>query len=433
MNYLYKGIMLLFLCGSCVGHSGHNGDAHNHEQEHEHADGHTHDHEGEHKHEGEHEHDYADGHDHDHESEHTHADGQTHDHDHAGESAKQHDDHAGEILFHDAMAKEVGVKVETLNPQTFASSIKTTGEIVAAQGDEQLVVATVSGVLTWGTNVVIGQEVNKNTLLALISSEKLQDGDPVQKARIAYQAAQQEYERTTTLLQDQIVSQKEYNAIKEKYETAQEAYLRLAEKHTERGHKVQPPFHGFVKEVYVQEGTYVSVGTPLMTVVKDTKIMLKADLSERYYPQLPSIVSARFKLPYSETVYDLAQLNGKRLSYGRSALSDSHYIPIQFELDNRDEFYPGAYVEVYLLSQPMEQVLALPRTAFVEEQGIYSVYVQVHDEVYKKQVVTLGMDNGEKVQILSGLHPGDKVVTEGAYHIKLSMASSVLPAHSHSH
>ena len=51
----------------------------------------------------------------------------------------------------------------------------------------------------------------------------------------------------------------------------------------------------------------------------------------------------------------------------------------------------------------------------------------------EKQWVTLGANNGSEVQILSGLKPGDEVVTRGAYQIKLSSASNAIPAHSHSH
>lgn len=50
-----------------------------------------------------------------------------------------------------------------------------------------------------------------------------------------------------------------------------------------------------------------------------------------------------------------------------------------------------------------------------EEQGIFFVYLQLDEEGYKKQEVTLGADNGKSVQILTGIKPGDRVVTEGAY------------------
>ena len=50
-------------------------------------------------------------------------------------------------------------------------------------------------------------------------------------------------------------------------------------------------------------------------------------------------------------------------------------------------------------------MLALPVTALTEEQGLYFVYLQLDEEGYKKQEVTLGASNGKKVQILTGLKP----------------------------
>lgn len=81
----------------------------------------------------------------------------------------------------------------------------------------------------------------------------------------------------------------------------------------------------------------------------------------------------------------------------------------------------------------MNHVISLPHTALTEEQGSYFVYLQLDDECYKKQEVTLGADNGQNVQILSGIASGDRVVTHGAYQVKLASASNVLPAHSHEH
>ena len=48
-------------------------------------------------------------------------------------------------------------------------------------------------------------------------------------------------------------------------------------------------------------------------------------------------------------------------------------------------------------------------------------------------IVKLGADNGRDVQILSGVKPGDRVVVEGAYHVKLASASNAIPAHTHEH
>ena len=138
--------------------------------------------------------------------------------------------------------------------------------------------------------------------------------------------------------------------------------------------------------------------------------------------------------PYNNKVYALSELNGRLLSYGKASGGGSgYYVPVTFEFDNKGDIVPGSFVEVYLLSSPMENVIALPRAALTEEQGSFFVYLQLDEEGYKKQLVTLGADNGESVQILSGVKAGDRVVTEGAYQVKLASATNAIPAHSHEH
>ncbi len=62
-----------------------------------------------------------------------------------------------------------------------------------------------------------------------------------------------------------------------------------------------------------------------------------------------------------------------------------------------------------------------------------SVYIKDSADCYRKQDVKTGETDGESVEILSGLKPGDNVVVEGAIQVKLASATSEIPAHSHSH
>ena len=90
-------------------------------------------------------------------------------------------------------------------------------------------------------------------------------------------------------------------------------------------------------------------------------------------------------------------------------------------------------MEIYLISKPMENALAIPVSALTNELGTFYVYVQVDEEGYRKQEVTLGANNGKEVQVLKGLRFGDRVVTQGAYQVKMASASGAIPGHSHSH
>ncbi|KAA6305865.1 Multidrug resistance protein MdtA, partial [termite gut metagenome] len=127
-------------------------------------------------------------------------------------------------------------------------------------------------------------------------------------------------------------------------------------------------------------------------------------------------------------------LNGRLLSFGKASDVTSFYIPITFEFNNTGEIIPGSFVEVYLLSTVQNNVISVPISALTEEQGLYFAYLQLEDEVYKKQEVVPGEDDGERVRILSGLKPGDRIVAKGVFQVKLAATSSIVPeAHTHSH
>ena len=65
--------------------------------------------------------------------------------------------------------------------------------------------------------------------------------------------------------------------------------------------------------------------------------------------------------------------------------------------------------------------------------GYFYVYKQLDAEGYQKQEVKIGANDGKNVQILSGLHPGERVVTQGAYQVKMASASAAIPGHTHNH
>lgn len=403
------GVLGLFILGSCNSKPGNNPEEHNHGTE-----AHDHDHEG-----------------HDHENEGHSATKECEGHDHGSEASES--EHSDEIILPKAKAEAAGVKVSTIEPGTFEQVIKTSGQVLAAQGDESVAVATVAGVVSFHGKVTEGMSVGKGSTLLTISSSNIADGDPVQRARIAYEISKKEYERMKALVKNKIVSDKDFAQAEQNYENARISYEALAKGNTKGGQAISSPIGGYVKNILVKEGDYVTIGQPLISVTQNRRLFLRAEVSEKYYPYLRTIGSANFKTPYDNKVYALKELSGRLLSFGKSAGDNSFYVPVTFEFDNKGDIIPGSFVEVYLLSTPMENVISLPRTALTEEQGLFFVYLQLDEEGYKKQEVTLGADNGQSVQILTGVKAGDPVVVSGAYQVKLASASNAIPAHSHEH
>ena len=88
---------------------------------------------------------------------------------------------------------------------------------------------------------------------------------------------------------------------------------------------------------------------------------------------------------------------------------------------------------MWIKTTPNESALKIPVSALMEEYGTFSVYVQTGGETFEKRDVVLGVSDGIYVQILSGVDEGERVVTTGAYQVKMASMSGQVPEHGHSH
>lgn len=358
-------------------------------------------------------------------------------HDEAKEEEHGHEDHVGEIVMTKHQMEDAHVMTAVVNPSDFVNVIKVGGQIVSSQNDEQTVVATSEGIvqfanrqLTEGATVVAGQ------IVATVSSRNLQSGDPVAKAKAAYLAAQSQLERAKELIADKIISQKAYEQAKLDYEQALAAWRGMESTASKGGVVISSPRAGYVKNILVRQGDYVNIGTPIITLTSNRRLQLRADVPQQYLRLLPSVSGANFRIPGDNTLYRLSALNGRVESYGRSLADGSAFAPVIMSMDNVGALLPGAYADVYLLMNDGKPCISLPESAITEEQGLYFVYVAEPDEpgVFVKREVSVGRDNGERIEITAGLKAGETVVTQGAMQVRLaSMSGSVPEGHSHSH
>lgn len=340
-----------------------------------------------------------------------------------------------------AYLKEQAWKIEFANApvkkQPFSNIIKTSGQILSAPGDEMIVTAKASGIVLFtGNKTIIGSAVNVGTALFTITGGDLAEGNidaNYKEAKANFEKTKTDYDRAKELVKDKIVSEKDFQETKLKFENAQTAFNTIAKNYSANGQTVSSAMNGFVKYIFVTEGQFVEAGTALATISKNKKLLLQANVSQKYFNNLSAITSANFKTTDNEKVYSTQELNGKVISYGKSASANSPFIPITFEIDNTGNIISGSLAEVYLKSFPIPDAMVIPVSSLIEEQGNFFVYVQTEGERFQKREVKLGATDKKIVQVLSGIEEAERVVTKGAYQIKLSTASGTLPAHGHEH
>ncbi len=318
--------------------------------------------------------------------------------------------------------------------EPFGQVIKTTAQVQSAQGDEIVISAKTNGIVTIvDNNVLEGKSVASGQAMFSISGSGMADNNSsvrFAEAQNNYNKAQADYERTKELAKDKIVSEKELLNAKTQYENTKAIFDNLNKNFSASGQKVISSLTGYVKQVFVKNGQYVEAGQPLVIVSQNKTLVLRAEVQQKYAPLLGAISSANIRTINDQKSYTFEELNGKVLSYGRSANSDNYLIPVNIQIDNKGSFISGGFVEIYLKTLTNSQALTIPNSALLEEQGAFFVFVQVNPELFEKREVKTGSTDGVKTEIVKGINEDERVVTKGAILVKLAQASGTLDAHS---
>ncbi|UCG26630.1 MAG: efflux RND transporter periplasmic adaptor subunit [Bacteroidales bacterium] len=338
---------------------------------------------------------------------------------------------AADDLSHD----DEEIQVLILKKQDFNNILETTGVILPARENVHSYQAQSSGFIHFVNNLVQGWDVKKGDVLFEIQGGLLSDDNyylNFQEARLEYEKQKKNFERASELIEERIISEEEFLEIETSYKNAESRYRIYLENRDQNGRKVLSKTNGYIHQIFVAEGEYVNAGEKLATVINRDKLILQADVPQTHFNVLGTFRSATFATPYSNRIYRSKNLNGRLLAYGRSTDESSFFTPVSFEIDYHPDLLPGSFVEIYLMGEPIANAIVLPKTALMEEQGRIYVFIHHEDGEYGKRYVEPGADDGEFIQILSGLEENQMVVVKGAYLVKLSTISTALPdTHSH--
>lgn len=344
---------------------------------------------------------------------------------------------ANEITYLKEQAWKIEFANEEIHQQPFSEVIRTSGKIVSAPGDERMIVATTTGIVLFSNSgIATGAPVKPGESLFVISGGALTGNNidtRFREAKTNLETAEAEYDRGKELANTNIVSQQELLRLETNYENARTTFDLVAKDYTAGGQRVSSPINGFLKSILIAQGQYVTEGQPIALVSQNQRLQLQVDVPSTRFDRLPLITSANFMIAGSDGLFSTNDLNGKVISYSKSIEGNSAFVSVTFEVDNAEGIIPGAYCDVFLKTSSSQQSLAVPVNAIIEEQDHHYVYVQTAGESFEKREVETSSSDGEKIQVLSGIQEGERVVTKGAFQVKLATMSGAMPAHGHEH
>jgi len=372
-----------------------------------------------------------------HHEHHEHPDGEEHEqgeehegHDHEGHYSEEKEHDADVIVLEPTVAARLGVATDTAAIRPFSQVVKASGRILPASEGNAVVSAPTSGIMRFNANINVGSDVKAGALIGSIRAEGVSGGDANKAAKIELEAAKAEFDRISALYADRIVTLAQYNSAKAALDRAKAAYSSQA-----ASGRATAPISGVVTELFIKSGQYVATGDPIATISSSTRLTLRVDVPFKSYRNVSDATDARISVPATGVSVQISELDGHRTDSGNSTAGASGgYVPVTFSMINNGSLIPGSAVEVYLLGKGSRKALTVPVSALTEQQGSFFVFVKLDEDCYRKVPVSVGPSNGSEVEILSGLHGGELVVSAGTTAVKLAQSSGNVPeGHSHSH
>lgn len=193
---------------------------------------------------------------------------------------------------------------------------------------------------------------------------------------------------------------------------------------------LRSPVGGAIAERTATTGANVTAGTVLFRVVDATQVQVAGQVSEADLPRARQVTAAELEVPGQPSRFPVGRLVG----LGRVLDTRTRSVPITFALDNRQlELAVGQIVFLHLLTEETGPRPVIPASAVVDDGGRPIVFVQREGEKFDRRAVTLGARAGDVIQVVDGLEAGERVVTKGAFLVRLASLSTQVPSHGHVH
>ena len=262
--------------------------------------------------------------------------------------------------------------------------------------------------------VDFGDKVKKGELLAEMEREELalqvdvQDS-ALKQAEANFIRARAEYTRAKELAAEKLIPEQRLDASEADYKVA-EARVRTAEKTLAlarkrlRDTRIVSPVNGFVQERFVNPGEYKQAASQLLEVVVVNPLKLRSLVPERF------AAVAEIGMPLRVEVEALPGevFEGTLTRIAARVDHKTRSLRIEAEIPNPNgKLRPGYFAHITgVLGE--EEALFIPRTGLSRFAGVERVFV-VQDNVVTSREVTSGVEEGEWIEIATGLVNGETV------------------------
>ena len=201
---------------------------------------------------------------------------------------------------------------------------------------------------------------------------------------------------------------------------------------------IAAPLTGLVSEVHVSAGQPVTPDTSLLEIVDLDTVEAAAAVPEPAAGKLLAGQKARIRVSAAgDTVFEAVLVHlGAAVDPANGTLEAAFHLP-----NPENRLRPGMRAEFSIVTSQRSGVTTIPRSALQGDPSNRFVFVKDYDlpDAFVKTTIATGATNDQSVEVLSGLLPGDEVVTKGGYSLafagkgSVSLKEALDAAHGHPH
>ena len=304
----------------------------------------------------------------------------------------------GQIKLSEQQIKLANITFDTLRIHELSKEITLTGKVTIDQNFSDAISSRVQGRIEKLAVKNIGDFISKGQLLYEIYSEDLN-------------AAQQEF----ILSNENKRSTSFFDAAKNKllllgFSETQINQI-LQSKNVIESVPVFSKSDGFLSEISVSEGSYVSTGSTLFRISSLKSLWVEAQVYLPYLSYISVGTEANFFIPAASE----KSVDGKVIFIDPQVQSPERFVLARFQITNpTQEIKPGMLADITVKTETKKS-FALPIDAIIRDSKGANVWIRNSAGVFENKMITIGMQNSKQVEITGGLSAGDVVVISGAY------------------
>ncbi len=356
----------------------------------------------------------------------------------ADDVSKHEDEHKSEriIQINKKEMREFGVEVAKAGPVKIRTYINLPGQVVLNADRLAHVVPRVPGIVQQ-VRKVLGDHVRKGEVMAVLESRELADAKAeFLAAHERISLARANFVREERLWKEKISPEQDFLETKQAFAEAR-INLRLAEQKLHAlgfseasvkkliqqpetsftRYEITSPFDGAVIEKHIVLGEVLGDDARAYIVADMNSVWVDISVYQKDLPfireGLPVVISAGRGMPDATgTINYMGPLVGQKT---RTALA-------RVVLPNpTGQWRPGLFITAKIAVDTVEVPVGVPKEALQKMEGKPHLFVEKEDG-FVPEPVTLGRRNGRYVEITSGLLPGHRYVSKGAFTLKAQLS-----------